>query len=66
MNEHTTQFPVENMLLAYLGSTGGRRAPEGVHGGKVLGLYGWGRTSAGCVVWVTGEPLVHFPGGIEK
>lgn len=54
------------LFITYLRSTGGRRAPEGVHGGKILGLYRWRGASTGSVVWVAGEPLVHFPGGTER
>lgn len=54
------------LTLIYLRSTGGRRAPEGVHGGKALGLYGWRRASTGSAVGVAGEPLVHLPAGTER
>ena len=50
----------------YLGSTSGGRAPEGVHGGQILRLYGWRRASTGSAVGVAGEPLVHLPGGTKK
>lgn len=53
------------LTQTYLRSTGGRRAPEGVHGGKVLGLYGRWRTSTGSAVGVAGEALVHLPAGTD-
>lgn len=59
-------FILSSHSLNYLWSTGGGRAPEGVHGGQVLGLYGWRRASTGSAVGVAGEPLVHLPGGTER
>ena len=50
----------------YLRSTSGRRAPEGVHGGKALRLYGRRRASTGSAVGVAREPLVHLPAGTER
>lgn len=52
--------------MPYLWCTGGRRAPEGVHGGQVLGLYRWRRASTGSAVEVAGESLVHLPEGAER
>lgn len=52
--------------VTYLRCAGGGRTPEGFHGRQVLRFKRRRWASTGAGVGVSGEPLIHLPGGAER